>query len=87
MNKERYVTVLNQNLLSFIGNDYQHWYQHDGTSPHFSIVARQWLDQHLEGPRDGHQDLQTSRYLTFGYGAISKIEFINPQQLYNAQQT
>lgn len=47
MNKERYVSVLNQKLLSFIGNDNQHWYQHDGAPPHFSILARQWLDQHF----------------------------------------
>ena len=47
MNKERYVTVLNQKLLSFIGNDNQHWYQHDGAPSHFSILARQWLDQHF----------------------------------------
>ena len=47
MNKKRYVTFLNQKLLSFIGNDNQHWYQDDGASPHFSIPARQWLDQHF----------------------------------------
>ena len=27
----------------------------------------------VEDQRNGHQDLQTSRYWTFGYGAISKI--------------
>ena len=47
MNKERYVTVLNQKLSYFIGNDNQHWYRHDGAPPHFSILARQWLDQHF----------------------------------------
>ena len=46
MNKEWYVTVLNQKL-SFIRNDNQHWYQHDGALPHFSILAWKWLDQHF----------------------------------------
>jgi len=55
MNKERYITVLNQKLLSFIGNDNQHWYQHDGAPPHFSIPARQWLDQHFPQPCIGHR--------------------------------
>ena len=78
MNKERYVSILNQKLLSFIGNDNQHWYQHDGASPHFSGLINIFHNGGLvvEGPRNGHQDLQTSRYWTFGYGAMSKIEFM-----------
>ena len=37
MNKERYVSVLKQKLLSFIRNDNQHWYQHEG-APLISVL-------------------------------------------------
>lgn len=47
MNQVRYVDVLNQKLLPFVGDNTQHWYQHDGAPPHFSIAARTWLDEHF----------------------------------------
>ena len=47
MTKERYVTILQETLSSFIPDG--HLYQHDGAPPHFSLLARSWLDENLSG--------------------------------------
>ena len=47
MTKERYVDILQNIVLPFL-SETDH-YQHDGAPPHFSLLARSWLDENLPG--------------------------------------
>lgn len=59
LTKERYVEILQNKLLPFLDNSQEHLFQHDGAPPHFSIIARQWLDHHMPqrwiGRRGAHE--------------------------------
>jgi hypothetical protein len=47
---ETYVAMLNNEFLSAAAN-YPNidgmWFQHDGAPDHYSIIARNWLDEHF----------------------------------------
>lgn len=47
MNKERYVNILQNIVAPFLSKT--HYYQHDGAPPHYSLLARDWLNEHLPG--------------------------------------
>lgn len=56
MTKERYVAILQDIVSPFLSET--QYYQHDGAPPHYSLLARNWLNENLPGRWIGRRGSQ-----------------------------